>query len=232
MSCWWATAAARQRLEQLARQLGATNVHFLPLQPRADLPAMLASAAVLALVQRVEVVDSVAPSKLLMYMAAGRPIIAAVSNASEVARHLRAADCGQVVASGDSIALARAILAGCDRQDAVQRWSANARRYAEQHFARTTVLHRYGELFSALVTRSTGRPDPWARSPGIETRGTAAPALPHSGPDMTAIPLDGTAQSLTKLSSPLEAEPIARARDIKAPARLSVRLACIHAMCL
>jgi colanic acid biosynthesis glycosyl transferase WcaI len=143
--------SARQGLAQLAADLGACNVHFLPLQPRADLPAMLASADVLALVQRPEVVDSVAPSKLLMYMASGRPIVAAVNAASEVVQHITAAECGVVVPPGDHAALAEAIVSTMRDEQRRATWGANARRYAEQHYSRTGILVRFERLFRTAL---------------------------------------------------------------------------------
>jgi colanic acid biosynthesis glycosyl transferase WcaI len=145
---------AKQALAQLADDLGACNVHFLPLQPRADLPAMLASADVLALVQRPEVVDSVAPSKLLVYMASGRPIVAAANAASEVVYHVTAAKCGVVVPPGDHGALAAAIVAACADKHQRTAWGANARRYAEQYFSRTRVVEQYEQLFRNALASS------------------------------------------------------------------------------
>jgi colanic acid biosynthesis glycosyl transferase WcaI len=143
--------SAKQGLAELAGHLGACNVHFLPLQPRGDLPAMLASADVLALVQRPEVVDSVAPSKFLVYMASGRPIVAAANAASEVARHVAAASCGVVVTPDNHAALAEAIASTTRDEQRRATWGANARRYAEQHYSRTGILVRFERLLRTAL---------------------------------------------------------------------------------
>ncbi|HWE64734.1 MAG TPA: WcaI family glycosyltransferase [Chloroflexota bacterium] len=140
--------SARQRLETLAHAIAATNVHFLALQPRADLPRLLVSADIMVLLQRAEVVDSVAPSKLLAYMASGRPVVAAVNAASEAAHHVREADCGIVLPPGDSIALAQAIADLCAQPMQREAWGRHARHYAERNFSRAEVLERYRQLIT------------------------------------------------------------------------------------
>lgn len=71
----------RLGLEAQATRVGLGNLRFLPLQ--ADLPATLAAADLLVLAQRGQVIDSAALSKLLSYMASGKPIVAAVNEFSE-----------------------------------------------------------------------------------------------------------------------------------------------------
>lgn len=145
--------SARQELVALARELRVRNVHFLPLQPRAAVPDMLAGADICTLVQRAEVVDSVAPSKLLMYMAGGRAIVASVAPASEAAHQIRAAGCGSVVPPGDLRALADAIIAACAQPGCLTPWGENARRYAEAHFGRRTILEGYARLLRDVRRR-------------------------------------------------------------------------------
>ena len=52
--------------------------------------------------------DTVIPSKLLTYMAAGRPVLAAVNPGSQAAEILREADGGALVAPEDPEALSAA----------------------------------------------------------------------------------------------------------------------------
>ena len=71
--------------------------HFLPLQLRETLPTQLSAADVLVITQRRAVTDVVLPGKLLYYMAAGRPILAAVSDVSETGRFVTRHEVGIVV---------------------------------------------------------------------------------------------------------------------------------------
>ena len=144
----------RPRLEQAANQHQASNVQFFPLQEEDLFPSVLAAADVLLLNQRAAVVDAVIPSKLLAYMAAGRPVLAAVHPDSEAARVIRAAECGLIVPPEDPQALAGAVRQLAEDPGGCARLGANGRRYAEAHFARPAVLSRYEALFDELATRS------------------------------------------------------------------------------
>lgn len=116
------------------------RVHLLPLQPEHHVRSMLAAADVLLVSQLNNVKKSAIPSKLLFYMAAGRPVIAAVNAASEAAAIMRQANGGLIVAPEDPSAIAAAIMAL--RADAGERercgWRNRA--YAERHFDRRRIL--------------------------------------------------------------------------------------------
>ena len=89
----------------------APDLSLLPLQPAAAMPQMYAAADVLLLNQVAAMEDAVIPCKLLTYMAAGRPIVAAVNENSEAARVIRRAQCGVIVPAEDPEALSTAMLA-------------------------------------------------------------------------------------------------------------------------
>lgn len=69
----------RLALENEITHRGLRNIRMLPFQPAEGLARMYATADVLLLNQAAAVEDAVIPSKLLTYMAAGRAIVAAVS---------------------------------------------------------------------------------------------------------------------------------------------------------
>jgi colanic acid biosynthesis glycosyl transferase WcaI len=140
----------KARLVDMATREGVSNVRFLPLQPRDMLPHMLSAADVLLLNQRADVVDMVIPSKLLTYMAAGRPIVAAVHPDSEAARYIRQAECGLIVPPEEPGLLADAIRQLYANPELAARFGRNARAFAEEHFARERVLQQYDEFFRRL----------------------------------------------------------------------------------
>jgi len=140
----------KARLVDTATREGVSNVRFLPLQPRDMLPHMLSAADVLLLNQRADVVDMVIPSKLLTYMAAGRPIVAAVHPDSETAKYIRRADCGLVVSPEEPGLLADAIRQVYAKPDLAIRFGRSARAFAEEHFARERVLQQYNDFFRRL----------------------------------------------------------------------------------
>lgn len=141
----------RPRLAELAARQGLSNVKLLPLQPSELFPRLLASADALLLNQRANVVDSVAPSKLLSYMAAGRPVVAAVHPSSEAARVVTVANCGVVVPPEDPRALATAVRRIAEEPALAAELGANGRAYVEAHYARDRVLQRYEEFLTSMI---------------------------------------------------------------------------------
>ena len=97
--------AARTALEASASAAGLDNVRFMPLQAQDDFIEMLAAADVCLITQQRVVADIVFPSKTLTLMAAARPLIASVSDRSEVARVVNEAGAGIVTEAGDPRAL-------------------------------------------------------------------------------------------------------------------------------
>jgi colanic acid biosynthesis glycosyl transferase WcaI len=120
---------------------------------------MYSAADVLLLNQKATVEDSVIPSKLLTYMAAGRPVLAAVSERSEAARQIRDAQCGLSVAAEDPKGLVEAV--SLLRRDLIlrQRLGANGRAYADLHFTKQKVLQEYGLLFRRYADGKEAEPE-------------------------------------------------------------------------
>jgi glycosyltransferase involved in cell wall biosynthesis len=138
----------RRALEQKVRTEGITNVRFAPLQD--DFASTLAAADILIVHQLKAVVDSVAPSKLLAYMAAARPVVAVVNDRCEAADVIRDAGCGIVVPS----AAPKLFAAAVDRlqhDPALRKAMGEAgRRYVQVHFDKQAVL----KSWSALVAQA------------------------------------------------------------------------------
>jgi putative colanic acid biosynthesis glycosyltransferase WcaI len=135
-------------LKARASGLGLRNIHFLPLQPRERLAVQLSAADVLVITQKQAVTDIVFPGKLLYYMAAGRPILAAVSPDSETGRFINARQVGMVVPPEDPEALRRAILSLC--QNGAAELGENARRVASEKFDRKKVLKQFAQHLQEL----------------------------------------------------------------------------------
>jgi colanic acid biosynthesis glycosyl transferase WcaI len=138
----------RKLVESEIRTRGLTNIRLLPLQPRESMCQMYAAADVLLLTQTALVKDSVIPSKLLTYLASGRPVMASVNVASEAAQLVHRANCGVVVPPEDPHALAQGACAL--RTDTIFRSSLNGREYAEGHFTKAHVLSAYDQYFETL----------------------------------------------------------------------------------
>jgi colanic acid biosynthesis glycosyl transferase WcaI len=106
---------------------GLANVRFLPLQPEALLPELLAAADVHLLPQVAGVADLVLPSKLGGMLASGKPLIVQTEPGAELHGFLQGAAC--ITPPGDAEALASAIQARApDTAERVQLRKALAER--------------------------------------------------------------------------------------------------------
>jgi len=140
----------RRPLEEEVAKRALSNLRFLPLQPSEYFAAMLSAADLLLLNQRAGVLDAVIPGKMLKYMAAGRPVLAAVHERSETARYIRIARCGVIVPPENPQALVDAIVQLKDNRPLCLELGANGRRFAEATFARDRVLEQYQAFFETI----------------------------------------------------------------------------------
>jgi colanic acid biosynthesis glycosyl transferase WcaI len=141
----------RALIENEIRSKDSTNLLLLPLQPAAQLCQLYASSDVLLLNQRAAVKDSVIPSKLLTYMAAGKAVLCAANMESEAAQLIAQARCGRVVQPENPAALVEGLLAL--RSDRIERdtMGSNGRAYAEGHYSKARVLSLYDHFFESFA---------------------------------------------------------------------------------
>jgi len=142
---------ATLRSEADARKL--TQVHFLPFQPRERLNDVqgLGDVSLVTLLHghgRTSV-----PSKVLGYMAAARPVLAAVDADSETARVVRAAGAGIVTPAGDAAALADAIRRLYDDRELARSLGGSGRRHLETSQSKAAILDSYHALFARMLGR-------------------------------------------------------------------------------
>ena len=95
---------------QRARALGATNVRFLPFQPKEALTESFGAADLFVVSLMRGLAGYIVPSKLYGILAAGRASIVAMDRSSEPALIVEANDCGLIAEPGDAESLAAQIL--------------------------------------------------------------------------------------------------------------------------
>ncbi len=144
----------RPYIEAAIKERRLINIRVLDIQPADYLPKMLAAADVLLLTQRAGVVEAVVPSKLLHYMAAGRPVIAAVSAGSVAATLITTAACGLVVPPEDPIRLAEAIRDLQRNPELRMRLGRHGREFAEASFNKSAILGRWDNFVSDTVSNT------------------------------------------------------------------------------
>lgn len=142
-----------QLLEQ-AKAEGLNQVRFLPFQPRAML-AELQNSATVSMVTLLpgKGLFSV-PSKVLGYMAAGKPVVASVDADSETARLVRVSNCGKVVSAGDELQLWQALESYLDNPSEASVAGQQGRLYLEGHFSRQVVCKQYSQFFNQFFDSS------------------------------------------------------------------------------
>jgi colanic acid biosynthesis glycosyl transferase WcaI len=140
----------RAELERLAD--GLPNVTFRPFEPAATFSDVLAAADVLLLCERPTVVDMSLPSKVTSYLAAGRPIVAAVVEDGATARLLRRSGAALLVEPADPTGMLEAITALRDDPVTSARLASAAVRFAKRELSSDKGLRRASEFVSRLAT--------------------------------------------------------------------------------
>ena len=137
----------------LAREVGATNVRFLPYQPREVLHESLAAADLHFVGLAPGLAGFVVPSRLYGVLAAGRPVLVSADETSETVHVVRSAGCGIVVPPRNPGAVAAAIRAVYEGACDVERLGRAGRTWVEQEGGKARALARYEELLCGLLER-------------------------------------------------------------------------------
>lgn len=144
------TGARRMELGSLAEKLGASNVLFLPYQPRDRLSESLSAADVHFVGLPDGLAGYVVPSRVYGILAAGRPILAAVDEDSETAELLHGIGCGVIVPPADVDAVAAAIRNLVDRKHELDDLGRRGRDYVESSGGRAAATAQYLELLGSI----------------------------------------------------------------------------------
>lgn len=141
-------------LQAQAREMGLTNLLFLPALPKSGMPLALAAAdACLAILKPLPLYSTVYPNKVFDYMAAGRPVLLAIDGA--IREVVEGAQAGLFVPPGDPQALASAALQlACDPR-LVREMGRNARCCVEEHFDRAQLAEQFARLVEGMVSEKT-----------------------------------------------------------------------------
>ena len=137
-------------LVQRKAELGIANLTILPFQPMALYPEVLgASDILLAMIGR-EAAGFSVPSKILSYLAAGRPVVASIAADNDAAATIRAADAGIVVEPGDIAGFCDGVRRLIADTTACRRLGRNAHVYAQGEFDVEAKAAQFEETFAAI----------------------------------------------------------------------------------
>lgn len=138
-------------VKRRSQALGLKNMRFLPFQPRERLSETLATADVGLVTLSPGRGRTSVPSKVLGYMAAGRPVIASVDPDSDTADEIRACNNGIAVPPADGDALAAAVLKTASNRGLLEQYGTASRARFEAQYDKKLVLDSYTERLLGLL---------------------------------------------------------------------------------
>jgi glycosyltransferase involved in cell wall biosynthesis len=150
----------------LAQELGLANIHFHDPVPKRRIPELLEAADVaLMTLFKSPLIDIYFENKLLDYMGAGKPILAAMDGMqSELIRQFQT---GRAVGSFDHEGLAGLVTEAAADYEPLRAMGANGRRLVQERFLMSDILNRYAIVIEAVAERRADKIpawDPLARS--------------------------------------------------------------------
>jgi colanic acid biosynthesis glycosyl transferase WcaI len=129
---------------------GLDNLHLMGFQPYARLPEMLATGDALLVILDPEAGIYSVPSKLLSYLCAGRPIVAAIPAANLAARLIQREGAGLVVEPSDNAGFAAAAQRLVQNANLRSQFGKNGLDYARRSFN----IDRIAERFEAVIAKA------------------------------------------------------------------------------
>ena len=139
----------KQDLINMAREKGLKNITFLPLQPKVNMPKIVASmdAAIIPL-KKLELFKGALPSKMFETLASEIPIILPVQG--EAAKLIKSANAGIVVEPENSKEIAEAVLKLYNNMELRNRLGENGRAYVMENYARENITRKLEKILMNL----------------------------------------------------------------------------------
>jgi colanic acid biosynthesis glycosyl transferase WcaI len=138
----------RETLRARAQSEGLTHVAFMPFQPRERLTEVQACADLSVVTLAAEFADLSVPSKVLAYLAAARPVLAAVPAQSATARYIAAAEAGFLVPPGDAPAIVATIRRLAAARGEARTAGERGRAYVVRNSSRVPAAERYARVLA------------------------------------------------------------------------------------
>lgn len=134
------------------------DVHIVGFQPAEDLPLLLAAADVTVALLEPDAARFSVPSKVLSYLAAGRPVVALIPDSNPAAKDVEAAGGFVGAPGGTGAAEAAAWIARAAHQPGeLARLSAQARNHAQSRFDIGGVADAFESLFETIDAQARRR---------------------------------------------------------------------------
>jgi len=147
---------AAEWLEQTAKAENIANLSVLPFQPMKAYSELLGTGDILLAILGAEAASFSVPSKILSYLAAGRPVVASLANDNDAAKIVEHVEAGRVVPPDDNAAFVEQVLALADDAGLCATMGQNARAFAEENFAIDTIADQFEAVFADALARCHG----------------------------------------------------------------------------
>jgi glycosyltransferase involved in cell wall biosynthesis len=149
---------------RLAHELGLKNIHFHDPVPKLQMPGLLSAADVaLMTLFRSPLIEIYFENKLIDYMGAGKPILAAMEGLQS--KLIREQQVGRVVPAFDHSGLARLVADAASCYEPYRKMGENGRRMVEKYLLLPRILSRYAETIEAVAARQGDKLESWTPLP-------------------------------------------------------------------
>jgi glycosyltransferase involved in cell wall biosynthesis len=119
-------------------------------------PQILGAGDILLAILGAEAASFSVPSKILSYLAAGKPIVAAIASDNDAAKIITGAEAGFVASPNDSSAFTARVLALATDPATRHKMGDSGRAFAERNFAIEGIADRFETVFAAAIARRQG----------------------------------------------------------------------------
>jgi len=145
--------AEKEKILRLAEERHLDNVHILSQQPREKIPSLIRGSDVcLVLLKKADIFKTVIPTKLLEFMACGRPVILGVEG---LARQIvESANAGIAIEPENPGALADAITRLYRSPDLARSLAQNGPRYIAREFSRNRTAELYLDVLGRILANA------------------------------------------------------------------------------
>lgn len=142
--------ADKSNVQELCMKMGLKNIRIIGQQPRSKIPALMRASSVgMVLLKKSEVFKTVIPTKMLEFMACGRPVILGVGG--QARELVEQADCGVCIPPEEPASLAAAIELLYNDPELRSRFGRNGRDYVVRHHSREQTASDYISLLERVA---------------------------------------------------------------------------------
>lgn len=146
--------AEREKIATSIRDQGFANVEILPQQPRSRVPGLIWDSDVcLVLLKRSEIFKTVIPTKMLEFMACGRPVILGVEG--QALELLAEAQAGLAIPPEDAEALAAAILKLKSDAPLSAIYGQHGKLFIEEKMSRRSTAEAYEQVLIKVIGKAS-----------------------------------------------------------------------------